>query len=171
MRKRLNELSMYVYILCVVWTVSLPPLLPSCDQPLGLQDGRIPDSAITASGSYRERSRPELSRLNLVTLDSRNRFTGAWCQKKSRSQWIQVDFGKTVNVTHVATQGKVDLDFWVTSYCLDYRTTSGQLYWYSGQTGIVVSMEVKKKEEIVCMYVTLVHVRAYVHGLGACASE
>ena len=170
MRKRLNELIIYVYISCVLSTVFLSPLLPSCDQPLGLQDGRIPDSAITASGSYRERSRPELSRLNLVTLDSRNRFTGAWCQKYSRSQWIQVDFGKTVNVTHVATQGKVDLDFWVTSYRLAYTSTSGQLF-YSGQTGIVVSMEVKKKEEIVCMYVTLVHVRACVHGLGACASE
>ena len=29
----------------------------------------------------------------------------------------------------------------------------------------------KEKEEIVCMHVTFVHVRAYVHGLGACASD
>ena len=167
----MNELIVYFYILCVVWTVFLSPLLPFCDKPLGLQDGRIPDSAITASGSYRERSRPELSRLNLVTLDSRKRFTGAWCQRSSQWQWIQVDFGKTVNVTHVATQGKVDLDFWVTSYRLAYTATSGRLFWYSGQTGIVVSMEVKEKEEIVCTHVTLVHVRACVHGLGACAIE
>ena len=120
----------------VVWlefTVFIPPMLPFCNQPLGLQDGRIPDSAFTASSSYRERSRPNLVRLNIVTLDENGRFTGGWCPKPmSRSQWLQVDFGRKVNVTSIATQGKVEIKFWVTKYALAYQTSSGYLAWYTG---------------------------------------
>ena len=101
----------------------LPPLLPECMRPLGMQDGGIRDSAITASSYYRPRSAPSRGRLHLAVPDSYVGVTGGWCQGPSSQyyQWLQVNFGYVASVGKVATQGKQELDFWVTKYFLAYK--------------------------------------------------
>ncbi|XP_068718037.1 uncharacterized protein [Montipora capricornis] len=101
----------------------LPPFLPGCLRPLGMQDGRIPDSSIKASSYYRKRSAPSRGRLHLAIPDSSISagVTGGWCQSYRKNQWLQVDLGFVASVGKFATQGKQEHDFWVTKYYLGYR--------------------------------------------------
>ncbi|KAL9978620.1 hypothetical protein ACROYT_G016157 [Oculina patagonica] len=93
-------------------------LVHSCSVSLGLEDKRIPDSAFTASGSYDNRHRPSLARLNIL---SDGKHIGAWCPKhKSTNQWLQVDLGEITAVTKVATQGRYNTEDRVKTYTLSY---------------------------------------------------
>ncbi|KAL9978631.1 hypothetical protein ACROYT_G016168 [Oculina patagonica] len=90
----------------------------SCSASLGLEDKRIPDSALTASDSYDNRHRPSLARLNILY---DNTHIGAWCPKyKSTNQWLQIDLGEITAVTKVATQGRYNTEDRVTTYTLSY---------------------------------------------------
>ena len=90
----------------------------SCSVSLGLEDKRIPDSAFTASGSYDNRHRPSLARLNIL---SDGKHIGAWCPKaKSTNQWLQIDAGEIIAVTKVATQGRYNSEDRVKTYTLSY---------------------------------------------------
>ncbi|XP_027051820.1 uncharacterized protein LOC113679072 [Pocillopora damicornis] len=99
----------------------------SCSVPLGVEDERIPDSAFTASGSYDNRHRPSLARLNLL---SDGKHVGAWCPKlKSRNQWLQIDLGEITAVTKVATQGRYNSEDRTRTYTLSYSVDG--LHWTS----------------------------------------
>lgn len=55
--------------------------------PVGVEDGRIPDGALTASSYYSENYHPSRARLNL--LSSKN----SWAPKNNdANQWLQVCF-------------------------------------------------------------------------------
>ena len=86
---------------------------------LGMEDGRIKDSALSASTIYNANHAAKLGRLNLVPPSG---FSGAWCAKTiDTNQWIQIDLGRPTTVTKVATQGRQDCcDQWVTSYAVSY---------------------------------------------------
>ena len=118
----------------------LAPLLPSCYKPLGMQDGRILDSAITASSYYRRRSAPERARLHMALPDAVVGFTGGWCEKPSEYyEWLQVNFGYVASITKIATQGKQEFDFWVTKYFLSYkRNASSTLSLYRQNRNVKV---------------------------------
>ena len=46
---------------------------------------------------------------------------GAWCARhNTRYQWLSVDFGRTMRVVKIATQGRQDYRQWVTQYYLSY---------------------------------------------------
>ena len=46
---------------------------------------------------------------------------GAWCARhNNRYQWLTVDFGRTMRVVKIATQGRQDYRQWVTQYYLSY---------------------------------------------------
>ena len=46
---------------------------------------------------------------------------GAWAvSTKDEFQYVEVNFGEWTKVTKVATQGRQDGGWWVTSYCLSY---------------------------------------------------
>ncbi|XP_022101227.1 contactin-associated protein-like 4 [Acanthaster planci] len=66
--------------------------------PLGMASGAIPDSSLTASGSYSSRFLPSNARLNGSTW---------WACPKGKvdSQWIQVDLGHYTAVTGVILHG------------------------------------------------------------------
>ena len=92
---------------------------------LGMEDGRIQDSAITGSSFYDNNHATKLSRLNLAAASGK---IGAWCAKKNDiNQWLQIDLGTPTTVTKVATQGRQDNVHRVTSYSLSYSLTSS--YW------------------------------------------
>ena len=92
-----------------------------------MEDKRIPDRAFTASGSYDDRHRPSLARLNIL---SDGKHIGAWCPKyKSINQWLQIDLGEITAVTKVATQGRYNTDGRVKTYTLSYSVDG--MHWTS----------------------------------------
>ena len=89
-----------------------------CSMSLGIEDGRIPDSALTASTVYSSSCAATLARLNLAAASGK---AGSWCAKKNDvNQWLQIDLGTPTTVTKVATQGRQDSGQWITSYSLSY---------------------------------------------------
>ncbi|XP_078348383.1 uncharacterized protein LOC144633376 [Oculina patagonica] len=92
-----------------------------CQDSLGLENYTIPDSSITASSTYLPGTTwhiPGNGRLHFKSISGRN---GAWSAgNRHDNSWFQVDFGRSVKVTMVATQGRQDLDQWVTEYRLSY---------------------------------------------------
>ena len=85
---------------------------------LGIEDGRIPDSAFTASTIHSGTHAATLARLNLAAASGK---AGSWAAKKNDvNQWLQIDLGTPTTVTKVATQGRQDADQWITSYSLSY---------------------------------------------------
>ena len=85
---------------------------------LGIEDGRIPDSALTASTVYSASHVATLARLNLAAASGK---AGSWAAKKNDvNQWLQIDLATLTTVTKVATQGRQDSDEWITSYSLSY---------------------------------------------------
>ena len=93
---------------------------------LGIEDGRIQDSAMTASTIHHSSVYvAHLGRLNLV---ARSGKAGAWCAKTSNNkEWLQIDLGNPTTVTKVATQGRQDANKWPTSYSISYSLTGS--YW------------------------------------------
>ncbi|CAH3183147.1 unnamed protein product, partial [Porites lobata] len=89
----------------------------ACDQPLGMQNGAIPDSALTASSKAGVAHSPKRGRLNYATPPAAWSSGGAHYLKNS---WFQVDFGSWTKVTRIATQGRKYAYEWVTRYRVSY---------------------------------------------------
>ncbi|XP_022902114.1 discoidin domain-containing receptor 2-like [Onthophagus taurus] len=99
----------------VVWFFSLLGLFSTscvavddheeCRAPLGMQEGRIPDHAITASSSYEAKSvGPQNARLRM------EKNGGAWCPKAQISsevrEYLEIDLQKNHLITWTETQGR-----------------------------------------------------------------
>ena len=95
--------------------------ISACNGSLGMEDGRIPASQITASSEYDSIHGPANARLNRPAGDSTT--TGAWSARTNDLlQWIQVDFGVPKIVLGIVLQGKEgDDDQWVTRYRVEYK--------------------------------------------------
>ena len=75
----------------------------------------IPDNHLTASSQYPgDKYQPANGRLH----------GRGWCAEEAdrNDDWLQVDFGKTVQVCAVATQGDVSGNDWVTDFKLSFST-------------------------------------------------
>ena len=98
---------------------------------LGIEDGRIPDSALTASTIHSAICAARFVRLNLAAASGR---VGSWCVKTNDvNQWLQIDLGTHITVTKVATQGRQDASQWVTSYSLSYSLAGSYWVYYTVQ--------------------------------------
>ena len=88
-----------------------------CNKPLGMKNGRIRASQLSASSSWARNHGPSNGRLHF----HRGGQSGAWCARhNNRLQWYQVNFGRPTRVVKVATQGRYDNRQWVTQYYLTY---------------------------------------------------
>ncbi|KAJ7370567.1 hypothetical protein OS493_031302 [Desmophyllum pertusum] len=88
-----------------------------CGAALGLENGKIPDAAITASSFHSAATRPNGFRLNSESPSS-------WSVSvNNHAQWLQVDLGRIMAIKKVATQGRrIDSHHqWVTSYKVSSR--------------------------------------------------
>lgn len=86
-----------------------------CLEALGMQNGEIPDSDITAST---ERTKGFHGRLHLLYTTWKS---GGWeARKNDDNQFLQVYFGDLRKVTRVAIQGRQEKDQWVKSFVLSY---------------------------------------------------
>ena len=89
-----------------------------CDEALGMQNGKIPDSAISASTEYGSSYKAIHGRLHLLVASGR---VGAWAARTNDvHQFLQVNFGDWKKVTRVTIQGRQDADQWVKSFSLSY---------------------------------------------------
>ena len=104
------------------------------ERPVGMENGAIPDSQISASSSYHS-SKPHYARLNSKPVQ-RNR-KGSWSAgSDDSSQWLQIDLGdQFTNVTCVATQGRQDYPQWVTKYNLQYSNDAITFHFYTDEKG------------------------------------
>ena len=101
-----------------------------------MQDGRIPDSAITASSEYGSAYKAINGRLHFLERSSR---IGAWAARTNDVfQYLQINFGDWTRVTRVVIQGRQDADQWVTSFSLSYGADDVFLKTYKGSTKKVI---------------------------------
>jgi len=76
-----------------------------------MQNGKIPDSAITGSSYHNQDMLPRRARLNA--------FSSWVAGYRNEYQWLQIDLGRTLAVKKIATQGRnltSEHYQWVTSY-------------------------------------------------------
>ncbi|XP_029202215.2 uncharacterized protein LOC114966489 [Acropora millepora] len=88
-----------------------------CEAPMGMENGRIPDSALTAASSYSASYSASKGRLN--------HDTTYLARTNDKGQWVQVDFGKIVKVTKIGTQGRYNAAQWITKYTVSYSIDGG----------------------------------------------
>ena len=93
-----------------------------CDAPEALI-ANIPDSQLSGSGYYQDNPAYSYSQ-------SRLHSQIAWvADENTVGEYIQADFGQLQRIQAVATQGRADINYWVTSYKFAY-STEGVTYDY-----------------------------------------
>ena len=111
---------------------SFPLLLnleASCSnaKALGMENGKIPDSAISFSSVW---GFPLFSH-NQCRLNEQSIYGGWVALFSILGQWLQVDFQAQVLITGFATQGRnASLKEWVTSYAVSYSHNGNQFFAY-----------------------------------------
>ncbi|CAH3028258.1 unnamed protein product, partial [Porites evermanni] len=130
----------YVRLLPVEWHnyISLRTELYGCleeIQALGMESGAIADSQLTASSEYNAYHSTKRSRLHTKEISALAR--GAWVSlTNDANQWLQIDVGKVLNVTHIATQGRNTYSpfQYVTKYKVQY-SNDGQTFQFYKREG------------------------------------
>ena len=108
----LKSLMQFKYPPNVVFTGKL------CNRPLGMQNGRIRNAAITSSSRWDNKHAPHLARLHNRR---RGSYMGGWSARINNAyQWLQIDLLRSHKVVRVSTQGRPGTNQWVTSYYLLY---------------------------------------------------
>ena len=123
------------------------PETPACQMQLGMQNGRLPDSVLTASSMLSATYAPGMARLHQTAASGRG---GSWIAKtQDHNQWFQIDFGVETTITRIDTQGRQDGSQWVKEYTLRYSDDGSYFTQYQpeGHTKVCCSHRgiVKKK--------------------------
>ena len=101
-----------------------------CNLPMGLKNGKLANRFITASSSWDMFHAPYLGRL---IKGRAGRFVGGWSAGvNNHDQWLQIDLGKPAKIVRCSTQGRADVDQWVTSYWVSYSADSLHFAYYTG---------------------------------------
>lgn len=99
-----------------------------CDVPLGMQDGRVTPSMLTASSMYNHYYGPWSARLQARNYGSTR---GGWIAKyRNRNQWLQIDLGTKSRVKRICTQGRYDANQYVKSYTVSYSVKGDKFVTY-----------------------------------------
>ena len=102
-----------------------------CDlKALGMENGAISDSQISASSEYSQNLAAIFGRLN-----GQEFGRDGWAPRVLDSyQWLQIDLrNQDTSVMRVATQGRAYSPQWVTSYKLQYCNDIDNLHSYKAQ--------------------------------------
>ncbi|XP_038047443.1 retinoschisin-like [Patiria miniata] len=91
-------------------------------EPLGLEDGTIPDDRIRASSIFSEEYLAAYARLN--------NHGSSWAAKSSQNSWIEVDLHDPTVVSGVITQGSTYSHRCVTKYRVRYQSSHSSGYKY-----------------------------------------
>ncbi|XP_034942255.1 epithelial discoidin domain-containing receptor 1-like isoform X2 [Chelonus insularis] len=138
-----NALNLLVKIVVVVSTLhcylaqqQIKNASAQCVLPLGMEEGKIPDDAISASSSYETKSvGPQNARIR------QEKNGGAWCPKAQISndirEYLEIDLTKDHLITWTETQGRFGngqgqeyaeaffLEYWRDSKWHQYKTLKG----------------------------------------------
>ena len=107
---------------------------PKGPVPLGMENGVITDPQITASSVHNYNHGSQNARLHFKG-DPLTRVYGGWAAGLlNTNQWLQVDLQHITRVIGIATQGRHDVDQWVTEYKLQYGD-DGQTYSVYSRSG------------------------------------
>ena len=91
-----------------------------CVNPLGMKDGSIPDSQLTASSLWPSTKITSASNARLDR-PADSVTTGAWiAEANDVNPWIKADIGTVKYVSGIVLQGRPALDQWVTEYKVQY---------------------------------------------------
>ncbi|XP_033105774.1 uncharacterized protein LOC117108037 [Anneissia japonica] len=83
-----------------------------CRESLGMEDGRLASTRLSASTSHDQRH---------MAINGRLQARGSWCSRElDTNQWVQVSLPHPYTITGITTQGRSDYDQWVTSYKIQY---------------------------------------------------
>ncbi|XP_071487775.1 lactadherin-like [Diadema antillarum] len=94
--------------------------------PLGVEDGRIPDTSMLSSSTYSSGTLAQHGRLNIEP-DSEG-TSAAWTpHDNDQDGWLKIDLGEVFMVTGVVTQGRSNGDQWATS--MSISTSLDNIYW------------------------------------------
>ena len=135
---------MLTIVLLVVLLVGVSPseedstknVFGQCILPLGMEEGRIPDNAITASSSYETKSvGPQNARIR------QEKNGGAWCPKAQISsairEYLEIDLTRNHLISWTETQGRFGngqgqeyaeaffLEYWRDTKWHQYRNLKG----------------------------------------------
>ena len=106
-----------------------------CKNPkaLGMENGQIHDSQITASSQWDVNHGPTNARLNFK---AHGRRTGAWSSRRNDvNQWLQIDFKYRATITEILTQGRKSYNQWIKTYTVSY-SDDGVHFKFSRQGGL-----------------------------------
>ncbi|XP_028411622.1 EGF-like repeat and discoidin I-like domain-containing protein 3 [Dendronephthya gigantea] len=96
---------------------------------LGMEDGSILDSQITASSNWNNNHRGANGRLNFTPHSGR---TGAWSALSNDiNQWLQVNFQRLTLIAGISTQGRSDYNQFVRSYTISFSKAGGYFTYYT----------------------------------------
>ncbi|XP_072017919.1 uncharacterized protein [Amphiura filiformis] len=121
-----------------------------CKDPLGMENGDIPDGHITASSEYGD--------INLVATQGRLGGNNAWSSAhQTGEEWIQADLGHPRYVTGVITQGDggYNAPDWVKSFKVStFLSTNDNEMFIMDQNGTVVRFpgNVDRVSEVTAMF-------------------
>ena len=97
-----------------------------CDDPLGIEDRRIPDSSFFSSGVYSSRFVATNARLNRPASYGGSDTDGAWSPATlDANQYIGVNLGVVKRVSGIVMQGRENRDAWVTKFKVGYKNDTG----------------------------------------------
>ncbi|CAB4032354.1 Hypothetical predicted protein, partial [Paramuricea clavata] len=102
-----------------------------CSKPkeLGMRNGLISDSQISASSQWDSNHSPSNSRLFYAPHNGR---TGAWSSKINNvNQWLQINFERLTAIVGVSTQGRAGYTQFVKSYTLSYSQDGSTFHFYT----------------------------------------
>ncbi|KAK3698442.1 hypothetical protein QZH41_010011 [Actinostola sp. cb2023] len=110
---------------CGIMRLEIWFIKSDCIYPLGIQKGKVADSHMTAS-SFRPADKPYFGRLHNHSY---------WCAtQQKKTEYLQIDLGKTMMITKVATQGRGNWYNWITAYHL-YYSQDGQRWTGYSESG------------------------------------
>ncbi|XP_028410605.1 von Willebrand factor-like [Dendronephthya gigantea] len=111
---------------------------------LGMENGEILDSQITASSEYASNHGADNARLNL----RRPGHANAWVPRVASGSWIQVDFERQATISEVLTQGRGDHPQWVKAYTLSYSNNGLDFHPYR-QNGLVKTFSANRDQNTI----------------------
>ena len=117
-----------------------------CNRPVGIQNGRIKNSAMTASSQWDVNHASWLARLHRAR---RGRLMGAWSSRhNNHHQWLQIDMGRFMKCSGINTQGRQDADQWVTAYQILYGS-DGTRFSYVREWWDNIKVSVQRLKEFI----------------------
>ena len=124
-----------------------------CNLPLGLKNGKLANRYLTASSSWNRFHAPYLARLRKVRVGN---FVGGWSAGiNNREQWLQIDLRRPSKIVRCATQGRADVDQWVTSYWISSSVDSLHFAFYTGGKSsykVCLSLKMMRLKLVQCRF-------------------